>query len=92
MKRPIPGSESSSLVRWVFGRGSRVLTCEVQTNGDGQFDVCVVPLWDIQAAIIEAYDRASKAMRRHAEIAAAFRQAGWVVARETTKHGTEVAA
>jgi hypothetical protein len=80
------------LVRWVFGRGSRVLTCEVRANDEGQFDVYIVPLWDVKAAIIEAYDRASGAMRRHAEIATAFRQAGWVVARETTKHGTEVAA
>jgi hypothetical protein len=81
------------LVRWVFVRGARALTCEVRAAEGGAFDVCVIPLWDVKAAVVESYDRAAAAMQRHAEIADAFRQAGWMVARETTTgRGTEVAA
>ena len=71
-------------------KGQRVLTCEIRADGRGTFDVIVVPLWDVRASVVESYDRAASAMRRHAEIAAAFRQAGWVVARQTGR--TEVAA
>ena len=72
-------------------KGRRVLTCEVRMDARGAFDVCVVPLWDVKAAVIESYDRAATALRRHAEVAAAFRQAGWVVARQTARR-SEVAA
>jgi len=82
--------DSTSILRWALMKGRRVLTCEILATDRGGFDVVVVPLWDINAAVIEPYDRAADAMRRHAEIAAAFRQAGWAVARQTA--GTEVAA
>jgi len=92
MTRAPHSSDSASIVRWVFIRGSRALTCEVRVDAGGTFDVCVVPLWDVSEAVIESYDRASDAMRRHAGLAAAFRQAGWVVARQSTARATEVAA
>ncbi len=80
------------MLRWMFMKGRRALTCEVRLDHRGSFDVCVVPLWDVGAAVIESYDRAALAMRRHAEIAAAFRQGGWAVARQTTKSSAEAAA
>jgi len=92
MTRAAHTPDSAFLVRWAFFRGTRALTCEVRTTDRGAFDVCVVPLWDVNAAVIEPYDTAGAALRRHAQIAAAFRQGGWVVARETPRRGTEVAA
>ena len=71
-------------------KGRRVLTCEVRADDRGVFEVVAVPLWDVRAAVIEPCEGAADAMRRHAEIAAAFRQAGWAVARQTA--GREVAA
>ncbi|HZP47850.1 MAG TPA: hypothetical protein VFB07_04925 [Vicinamibacterales bacterium] len=91
MMRPLHTAESASFVRWVFLRGTRALTCEVRVVDRRQFDVCVVPLWDVKAAVIETYDRAADAMRRHAELATGFRQSGWVAARQTGGP-TEVAA
>lgn len=79
-------------MRWAFFRGSRALTCEVRATDRGGFDVCVVPLWDVHAAVVEPYATAGAALRRHAEIAAAFRQGGWAVTRQTSPRGTEVAA
>jgi hypothetical protein len=91
MTRSLHTSETVSVIRWVFVKGRRALSCEVRLDPRGSFDVCVVPLWDVKAAVIESFDRAALAMRRHAEIAAAFRQAGWVAARQT-RRSPEVAA
>ncbi len=92
MMRSRQMSDSASVLRWVFLRGSRAMTCEVRATDRGSFDVCVVPLWDVRGAVIESYDRAATAFRRHAELAAAFRQGGWIVARQSAGRGTEVAA
>jgi hypothetical protein len=73
--------ESTALVRWVFLRGSKVLTCEVRASGERSYDVCVVPHWDVSSSIVEAYDRPMNALTRHAELAHGFRQAGWTQVR-----------
>lgn len=90
MRRARHTADSTSLIRWTFLKGRRALTCEVRADDRGTFEVVVVPLWDVRAAVVESCDRVASAMHRHAEIAAAFRQAGWAVARNAT--GTEVAA
>ncbi|HZT75813.1 MAG TPA: hypothetical protein VFA27_04090 [Vicinamibacterales bacterium] len=92
MMRSLTTTDSASVLRWVMMRGSRAVTCEIRTASRGGFDVCVIPLWDVHAATIEPFDRAAAAMRRHAEIAMAFRQSGWIVARQTRGRATEVAA
>ncbi len=78
------GGDSVGMVHWVFFRGSKALTCEVRVNGDRAHEVCVVPHWDVSATVIERFDRPWSALRRHAEIAREFRQAGWAIAHEPT--------
>jgi hypothetical protein len=73
---------SVGILRWVFLRGRKALTCEVRMNGERSHDVCVVPHWDVKASIVERFARPGGAMRRHAEIAREFRQAGWTVVHE----------
>src|SRR5438270_12447669 len=90
MSRTRHTAHSTSIVRWTFMKGRRILACEVRADHRGTFDVVVVPLWSVHSAVVESYDRAASAMTRHAEIAAAFRQAGWAVARQRGR--TEVAA
>ena len=79
------------ILRWVFLRGSKALTCEVRINGRHSHDVCVIPHWDVSSSIVERYDREISALRRHAEIAGSFRQAGWAVIREA-RHSASAAA
>jgi hypothetical protein len=74
--------DSVGILRWVFLRGRKALTCEVRMNGQRSHDVCVVPHWDVKASIVERFARPGGAMRRHAEIAREFRQAGWTVVHE----------
>jgi len=77
-------AESAGILRWIFFRGTRVLTCEIRRFGKTN-DVSVVPHWDVSASVIESFDRPASALRRHAEIASDFRQAGWSQVREGTR-------
>ena len=70
---------SVGILRWVFLRGRKALTCEVRMTGQRSHDVCVVPHWDVKSSIVERFERPASALRRHAEIAREFRQAGWHV-------------
>ena len=74
-------AESAGILRWIFLRGTRVLTCEIRSFGK-TYDVSVVPHWDVSASVIESFERPASALRRHAEIASYFRQAGWSLVRE----------
>ena len=83
-------AESVGVLRWIFLRGTQALTCDLRTTGGYAYDVCVVPHWDVSSSVIESYDRPADALRRHAEIARYFRQAGWALVRDTS--GQEAAA
>jgi hypothetical protein len=78
-------TEPVGILRWVFVRGAKALTCEVRTNGRHSHDVCVVPHWDVASSVVERYEGAAGALRRHAEVASYFRQAGWLLLRESPK-------
>ena len=78
-------AESVGIVRWVFFRGSKALTCEVRVKGRREHEVYVVPHWNVSASVVERFDRPWGALRRHAEIASEFRTAGWAIAHEPTR-------
>jgi hypothetical protein len=79
-------AESLPLLHWIFVRGSKAITFDVRPN-HGSYEVCIVPHWDVSQTVVEQYARPADALRRHAEIAGAFRQSGWAVF-----HGTGRAA
>jgi len=85
-------ADSARILRWVFVRGTKAVTCEVSVCGKETYDVCVVPHWDISSSVIEAFNRPASALRRHAEIAAYFREAGWILVRERTRQTAGLAA
>jgi len=90
MTTPINGNattrksaESEGVLRWIFLRGTKTLTCEVRVSGKQPYDVCVVPHWDVSSSVIETFRRPVGALRRHAELASYFRQEGWSLIRES---------
>jgi hypothetical protein len=84
--------EARGLLRWVFLRGAQGLTCEIRVCGTQTYDVCVVPHWDVASSVVETFNRPAAALRRHAEIAWYFQQAGWMLAREAERDATAIAA
>jgi hypothetical protein len=76
-------AESAGILRWIFLRGTKTLTCEVRVFDEQTYDVCVVPHWDVSSSVIETFKRPGRALQRHAEIASDFRQAGWSMVRNS---------
>ncbi len=77
----VPAREPVEVLRWVFLRDSRALTCELRMNGRFSHDVCVVPHWNIGDSVVERFRRPADALQRHAEIARDLREGGWRNAR-----------
>jgi predicted membrane-bound spermidine synthase len=67
------------MVRWVFRRDGRAITCEVNAHGTQAYDVVLIPHWDPSAAVIERFNRPFRALERLASIAQRLRDDGWVV-------------
>jgi hypothetical protein len=65
------------MLRWVFTRNHEQLTCEVDADAAGGYEVCVVPHWDVSRAAVERFDGALTALERHAELSSYLRQNGW---------------
>jgi hypothetical protein len=78
---PVEEPVAARVIRWNFVRGGHALTCEVDVRGAEQFDVCIVPHWNVSASVIESFDREFRALERHAEIALQLREAGWITNR-----------
>jgi hypothetical protein len=74
--RTMLATEPVRMVRWVFQRGENALTCEVD-HSQSTYDVCVVPHWDVSAAVVEEIDSPTDALQRHAEIVQYLRETGW---------------
>jgi hypothetical protein len=73
LQQPIP------MLRWVFQRQASAITCEVDCTANHQYEVCVVPHWDVSRSAIERFDSAPHALQRHAELAMSLREEGWIV-------------
>jgi hypothetical protein len=69
------------VVRWDFARNHQHVVCTILAKpAESFYEVAIVPLWDFGCAAIETFTSATAALRRHAAIAAALRDAGWRVA------------
>ena len=55
-------AESAGILRWIFLRGTRALTCEVRVFGK-TYDVSVVPHWDVSSSVIEDEPSLQKFLR-----------------------------
>jgi hypothetical protein len=85
-------AEPTAMLRWIFRRDTKAVTCEVRVCGKQTYDVCVLPHWDVSSSTIETFKHPTSALRRHAEIAWYFRQAGWSVVRDGASQAVGVAA
>jgi hypothetical protein len=84
VKRNARRRRSVHLLRWVFQRGNRLLTCQLDRDGRGAaYTLSLVPHWDVRQAVSEAFDAGVSAFSRHASIAERLRRQGWTVASYT---------
>ncbi len=85
------GDEGLGMSRWTFIRGTRSVTCAIRARGLHRYDISVVPRWDRAASIVESYDGAAAALKRHEQIVREFRHAGWKVLRNAPDENDAVA-
>jgi hypothetical protein len=67
------------VLRWVLQRDDRFMTCEMDAAATGDYEVCVVPHWNVAASVIERWPSVMTALERHAQLTLGFRAAGWTV-------------
>ena len=81
MKRIARKNRSTRLLRWVFQRDNRLLTCQLDRKGrQAAYTLSLVPHWDVRQAMSETFDAGVSAFRRHAAIADQLRSQGWTLA------------
>jgi len=69
------------LLRWVFQKNNRLLTCQLDREGHrSSYTLSLVPHWDAAQAASETFDAGMSAFRRHAVIAEQLRSHGWTLA------------
>ncbi len=80
------------MLRWVFRRRADAITCGVDFTAGHQYEVSVVPHWNVSATAIEGFDSAPHALQRHAELTQRLRDSGWIVIDHAAARGHRTAA
>ena len=75
---------STRLLRWVFRRGAHIVTTQLDREGQqAAYTLSLVPHWDVGQAVVQTFDAAVTAFRRHAALADELRRQGWTLASYT---------
>lgn len=81
MKKIARQNRSIRLLRWVFQRENRLLTCQLDREGrQASYTLSLIPHWDVRQAASETFDAGVSAFRRHAAVADQLRRQGWTLA------------
>ena len=81
MKRNARKNSTIRLLRWVFQRENRLLTCQLDRNGGpSSYTLSLVPHWDVRQSASETFEAGVTAFRRHAAMAEQLRGQGWTLA------------
>jgi hypothetical protein len=84
MTRNARRRRSVRLLRWVFQRGNRLLTCQLDRGGrHASYTLSLIPHWDLRQAASETFEAGVNAFRRHAALARQLRAQGWTLASYT---------
>ena len=80
MNRNARKNSTVRLLRWVFQRENRLLTCQLDKEGQQtSYTLSVVPHWDVRQAVSETFDAGVTAFRSHAAVADRLRSQGWTL-------------
>jgi hypothetical protein len=79
MTSPSPRFQSPIrvLLQSILRQGTHILWCEVASRSRTQYELYVVPEWDMPAAVVEKFDNLADAVRRHAQLSWLLRESGW---------------
>jgi hypothetical protein len=66
-------------LHWLYMKGERAISCDVDVRGDGVYAVTLFPLWSPDDLITETFLRPGEAMRWHAEMTRRLQASGWLL-------------
>jgi hypothetical protein len=66
-----------TMIQSILHLGHHILWCEVVARGRREYEVHVVPQWDMSKAVVELFNSSTKARRRHAELCWLLAESGW---------------
>jgi len=88
-KRRAPSTRT--MIQSVLHFGDHILWCEVVARGRREYEVHVVPQWDMSKAVVEPFRSSMKARRRHAELCWLLGESGWRPAPKSPRHSVAAA-
>lgn len=74
------GIQKVEWLHWLFMRGDRAISCDVDERGNGMYAVTLFPLWAPEEQITETFARPGDAMRWHADMTRRLTASGWLLA------------
>jgi hypothetical protein len=81
MKRIARKNRTIRLLRWVFQRDNRLVTCQLDMEGQQpSYTLSLIPHWNVRHAASQTFDAGMSAFRHHAAIAERLRSQGWTLA------------
>jgi hypothetical protein len=73
------GVQKVEWLHWLYVRGNRAISCDVDVRGDGIYGLTLLPLWSPEDQITETFRRPAEALRRHAQLTKELQAAGWLM-------------
>lgn len=73
------GIQRVEWLHWLFMKGERAISCDVDDRGDGVYAVTLFPLWSPEDQVTETFLRPGEALRWHAEMTRRLQAAGWLL-------------
>jgi hypothetical protein len=73
------GAQKVEWLHWLYIRGNRAMSCDVEVRGDGLYSLTLLPLWSHEDRIVETFVRPADALRRHTELTRELQESGWLL-------------
>ena len=73
------GVQKAEWLHWLFVRGDRALSCDIDVRADDVYAVTLFPLWAPEDQIAETFSRPVEALRWHADMTRRLQASGWLL-------------
>ena len=73
------GVQKVEWLHWLFMKGDRAISCNVDVREAGVYAVTLFPLWSPEDQVTETFLRPGEAMRWHADMTRRLQASGWLL-------------
>ena len=73
------GPQKVEWLHWLYVRGDRAISCDIDVRGKGVYAVTLLPLWAPEDRVTETFKKPGDALRRHTELTKQLQESGWLM-------------